>query len=435
MPIEGDDEVARLSHGVQRDAGRPRRVPRAAAPAGRRRRPRAAHPADLAAHQPRPAHPGRRADGGPDPGPQARAELLDDIRAQIEELTTLIGDLAELARERAADPVVETSRPERGAGPRARPGTPPGTGRHVRRRCRSPWWVVGEATALERAITNLLDNAAKWSPPDGTVTVRLVRRRADRGRRGPGHQRGGPAARLRALLAGRGVADHARLRPGPVDRGAGRRAARRAGRDRYARPPAAPGSIAHRSRVRGRRMRDRRTAAWVARARAAAAGSPAAATTTDRHRPLRRRRRRCGTRATPWTRRASSRAFGVSATEDAGTRDLAVVLLHAEDRGRPGRRRQLRARSPRAWTPLRRPWAAPRPRRSPLRRCPAPTTPGWSSTPTTQQLYVSGFVQNGDLIQTVDAVDPKPFDRRRVVGAVTWALGELSAHAPESGVS
>ncbi|MET0525323.1 MAG: hypothetical protein ABWZ91_11000 [Nocardioides sp.] len=52
-----------------------------------------------------------------------------------------------------------------------------------------------------------------------------------------------------------------------------------------------------------------------------------------------------------------------------------------------------------------------------------------------RQLYVSGFVQNGDLIQTVDAVDPEPFDRRRVVGAVTWALGELSAHAQESGVS
>ena len=52
-----------------------------------------------------------------------------------------------------------------------------------------------------------------------------------------------------------------------------------------------------------------------------------------------------------------------------------------------------------------------------------------------QQLYVSGFVQNGDLIQTVDAVDPKPFDRRQVVDAVTWALGELSDHAQESGVS
>jgi two-component system sensor histidine kinase MprB len=33
--------------------------------------------------------------------------------------------------------------------------------------------VTGDADALERAITNLLDNAAKWSPEGGVVTVRL----------------------------------------------------------------------------------------------------------------------------------------------------------------------------------------------------------------------------------------------------------------------
>ena len=36
-----------------------------------------------------------------------------------------------------------------------------------------PWLVVGETQLVERASTNLLDNAAKWSPPSGTVTVRL----------------------------------------------------------------------------------------------------------------------------------------------------------------------------------------------------------------------------------------------------------------------
>jgi hypothetical protein len=51
------------------------------------------------------------------------------------------------------------------------------------------------------------------------------------------------------------------------------------------------------------------------------------------------------------------------------------------------------------------------------------------------QLFVSGFVQNGDLIQTVDAVDREPFDRRRLVRAVTWALGELSVHARAAQVS
>ena len=33
--------------------------------------------------------------------------------------------------------------------------------------------MVGESPSLERAVTNLLDNAVKWSPPGGTVTVRL----------------------------------------------------------------------------------------------------------------------------------------------------------------------------------------------------------------------------------------------------------------------
>ena len=28
-----------------------------------------------------------------------------------------------------------------------------------------PWWVTGESASLERAVTNLLDNAVKWSPP------------------------------------------------------------------------------------------------------------------------------------------------------------------------------------------------------------------------------------------------------------------------------
>jgi two-component system, OmpR family, sensor histidine kinase MprB len=37
-----------------------------------------------------------------------------------------------------------------------------------------PWWVVGDAAALERAALNLLDNAAKWSPPLGVVTVTLT---------------------------------------------------------------------------------------------------------------------------------------------------------------------------------------------------------------------------------------------------------------------
>jgi two-component system sensor histidine kinase MprB len=104
--------------------------------------------------------------------PTSRAELLDDIRAQTDELTTLIGDLTELARDEPLAPVVgEVDLSEIVDASVAR----------VRRRAvdktfdvdAERWEVFGEAPALERAVTNLLDNAAKWGAPGSTVTVRL----------------------------------------------------------------------------------------------------------------------------------------------------------------------------------------------------------------------------------------------------------------------
>jgi two-component system sensor histidine kinase MprB len=104
---------------------------------------------------------------------ESRAELMDDVRFQIEELTTLIGDLTELARDEPIPaqlvPVDLAEVVERALD-------------RVRRRATSlhfdvelePWEVTGEPASLERAVTNLLDNAAKWSPPLGVVTVRLV---------------------------------------------------------------------------------------------------------------------------------------------------------------------------------------------------------------------------------------------------------------------
>jgi hypothetical protein len=51
-----------------------------------------------------------------------------------------------------------------------------------------------------------------------------------------------------------------------------------------------------------------------------------------------------------------------------------------------------------------------------------------------KQLYVDGFVQNGDLIQQVEVVAPSPYDEAQVVAGVEQALTRLSAHAEESGV-
>jgi two-component system sensor histidine kinase MprB len=84
----------------------------------------------------------------------------------------LIGDLTELARDEPVPPHVEPvdlAEVIDHAVQRVRRRAPDLTFDVFTR----PWWVVGEAPALERAVTNLLDNAAKWSPEDGEVSVRL----------------------------------------------------------------------------------------------------------------------------------------------------------------------------------------------------------------------------------------------------------------------
>jgi two-component system sensor histidine kinase MprB len=112
--------------------------------------------------------------------PAERAELLADVRAQVGELSDLVGDLVQLAR----DDVV-TGGPAGSAGPAAEvvdladvldravtrvSRRAPGV--RIEADSRS-WLLPGDPTLLERAVTNLLDNAAKWSPRGGTVTATL----------------------------------------------------------------------------------------------------------------------------------------------------------------------------------------------------------------------------------------------------------------------
>ncbi|MBI1758322.1 MAG: HAMP domain-containing histidine kinase [Actinobacteria bacterium] len=110
---------------------------------------------------------------GPRLTPADAAELLADVRAQVAELSALVGDLVELARD---DPPPLMSAPVELLDVLARALD------RVRRRAPAvrwqidtrPWTVRGDATALERAVTNLLDNAAKWSPAGAVVTVTLA---------------------------------------------------------------------------------------------------------------------------------------------------------------------------------------------------------------------------------------------------------------------
>ncbi|MGI9084224.1 MAG: sensor histidine kinase [Aeromicrobium sp.] len=99
-------------------------------------------------------------------------EIMDDVRLQLHELTTLVGDLVELARDEpmARDPErLDLADTVASAVDRVRPRAPDLTFDVEA----EPWTVIGEPPLLERAVTNLLDNAAKWSPDHGTVTVRL----------------------------------------------------------------------------------------------------------------------------------------------------------------------------------------------------------------------------------------------------------------------
>jgi two-component system sensor histidine kinase MprB len=105
--------------------------------------------------------------------PDERARLLEDLVAQVEELTRLVGDLVQLARGVAPDEPVAAVRLDdvvTAMVERARRNA----GGRVQFACfLEPTVVTGTSDQLERAVSNLLDNAAKWSPEGGVVEVRL----------------------------------------------------------------------------------------------------------------------------------------------------------------------------------------------------------------------------------------------------------------------
>lgn len=106
------------------------------------------------------------------PAPDREA-LLSDVDGQLKELTTLVGDLVDLAR--------EDERPEAEPEPVPFNEIVERAVERAHRRATSlhfdvslqPGEVRAQPALLERAVMNVLDNAAKWSPPGGHVGVTL----------------------------------------------------------------------------------------------------------------------------------------------------------------------------------------------------------------------------------------------------------------------
>ncbi|HEY6076577.1 MAG TPA: HAMP domain-containing sensor histidine kinase [Gaiella sp.] len=105
--------------------------------------------------------------------PAERKQMVEDVVAQLEELTGLVGDLVELGRNGQPDDAIEDVRLDvLVADSVAR----------VRRRAPArsfdvrlePTLVRGSPARLDRAVVNLLDNAVAWSPPDEPIEVTVA---------------------------------------------------------------------------------------------------------------------------------------------------------------------------------------------------------------------------------------------------------------------
>jgi two-component system sensor histidine kinase MprB len=103
-----------------------------------------------------------------------RESLRADIIAELDELTALVGDVVELARGAKPSDVVDDVRIDqivRALVERAERRAGDGV---VFRPTLQPTVVSGEPERISRAISNLLGNAHKWSPPGGLIEIDLA---------------------------------------------------------------------------------------------------------------------------------------------------------------------------------------------------------------------------------------------------------------------
>jgi two-component system sensor histidine kinase MprB len=114
-----------------------------------------------------------------------RAQVLSDLQSELEELSLLVSEIVSLATEQKADDeaITDVALDElvSAAADRARRRS----GRTIAVTSQASI-VQGRPLALERAVTNLLDNATKWGPPDEAIDVSVSGGRVEVRDRGPG---------------------------------------------------------------------------------------------------------------------------------------------------------------------------------------------------------------------------------------------------------
>jgi two-component system, OmpR family, sensor histidine kinase MprB len=167
----------------------------------------------------------------PDLPVERRQRVLGAAVRATEELSTLVGDLIEAARDGRSVDAREPLALEEVVAAAVERGRHRAPGLRFESRL-EPYRLIGARSRLERAIDNVLDNAIKWSPPGGTVDIRLLDGTLTVRDRGPGIPEADLPHVFGPLLPCRRRSRPSRLGARTRDRQAGNR---RPGRQRHRR--------------------------------------------------------------------------------------------------------------------------------------------------------------------------------------------------------